>query len=41
MARWLAAAVDGEIQSVGLELLEKTKPGRARKSKKSDMLPSR
>ena len=35
MAKWLAAAVDGEIRSVGLELLEKTKPGRARKSKKS------
>lgn len=35
MAKWLVAAVDGEIQSVGLELLEKTKPGRARKSKKS------
>ena len=33
MAKWLAAAVNGEVQSVGLELLEKKKRGRRKKRK--------
>ena len=35
MAKWLAAAVDGDIQDVGMELLEKKKPGPARKPKRN------
>jgi hypothetical protein len=31
MAKWLAAAVEGDIQSVGLELLEKKNTGRKKK----------
>jgi hypothetical protein len=31
MAKWLAAAVEGETQSVGLELLENKKTGRKRR----------
>ena len=31
MAKWLAAAVEGETQSVGLELLERKKTGRKRR----------
>ena len=34
MAKWLAAAVEGEIQSVGLELLEKKKTGRKKRRKR-------
>jgi hypothetical protein len=33
MAKWLAAAVNGEVQSVGLELLEQKKRGRRKKRK--------
>ena len=34
MAKWLAAAVEGEAQSVGLELLEKKKTGRKKRRKR-------
>ena len=31
MAKWLSAAVDGQVESVGLDLLTKTKKKRKRK----------
>ncbi len=34
MAKWLAAAVEGDIQSVGLELLEKKNTGRKKKRRR-------
>ena len=34
MAKWLAAAVDGDVQSVGLDLLEKKNTGRKKKRRR-------
>jgi hypothetical protein len=34
MAKWLAAAVEGETHSVGLDLLEKKKTGRKKRRKR-------